>query len=176
VCRFFMNKWLIAAGVLAVLLVAAVAFAHGHGARGSDWWGSKAGWKDVGGKAGKKGPDGWGRAAGCGANVTLSVATRQVTISGDGIKAAFTVDVVGVNVTKFGRVVYGTGAVELGGVSYTAKSVTGFLGRNVAELTIYTGNALIRIMYHNGRYYAVVKPLGKPGFQRFNGTATLTVS
>jgi hypothetical protein len=49
-----MNKWLTAAGVLAVLLVAAVAFAHGHGARGSDWWGSKAGWKDVGGKADRR--------------------------------------------------------------------------------------------------------------------------
>jgi hypothetical protein len=170
-----MNKWLVAAGVLAVLLVAAVAFAHNHGAQGSDWWGSKAGWKDVGGKAGKKGPTAGG-GAGCGANVTLSVAARQVTISGDGIKAAFTVDVVGVNVTKFGRVVYGTGTVELGGVSYTAKSVAGLLGRNVAELTIYTGNALIKIMYHNGRYYAVVRPHDKPGFQRLNGTAILTVS
>jgi len=174
VCRFFMSKWLIVAGVLAVLLVAAVAFAHGYGARDSDWWGSK-GWKDVGGKAGKKGA-GWGRGAGCGANVTLSVATRQVTISGDGIKAVLTVDVVGVNVTRFGRVVYGTGSVELGGVSYTAKSVAGFLGGNAADLTIYTGNALIKVMYHNGRYYAVVKPLGTAGFQRFNGTATLTVS
>jgi hypothetical protein len=36
-------------------------------------------------------------------------------------------------VTKFGRVVYGTGTVELGGVSYTAKSVAGFLGRNVSR-------------------------------------------
>lgn len=174
-CRFFMNKWLVAAGVLAVLLVAAVAFAHGHGARGSDWWGSKAGWKDVGGKAGKKGADGWGRGAGY-ANVTLSVATRQVTISGDGIKAVLTVDVVGVNVTKFGRVVYGTGSVELGGVSYTAKSVAGFLGGDAARLTIYTGNAIIKIKYYNGMYYAVVKPLGTAGFQRFNGTATLTVT
>ncbi len=43
-----------------MLLVVAVVFAHGHGAWGSDWWGSK-GWKDVGGKAGKKGVDGWGR-------------------------------------------------------------------------------------------------------------------
>jgi hypothetical protein len=175
VCRFFMNKWLVAAGVLAVLLVAAVAFAHGHGARGSDWWGSK-GWKDVGGKAGKKGADGWGRGAGCGANVTLSVATRQVFISGDGIKAELTVDVVGVNVTRFGRVVYGTGSVELGGVSYTAKSVAGFLGGDAARFTIYTGNAIIKIKYYNGRYYAVVKPLGTAGYQRFNGTATLTVS
>ncbi len=169
-----MNKWLIAAGVLAVLLVAAVAFAHGHGARGSDWWGSK-GWKDVGGKADKKGADGWGRGVGY-ANVTLNVAIRQVTISGDGIKAVLTVDVVGVNVTRFGRVVYGTGSVELGGVSYTAKSVAGFLGGNAADLTIYTGNALIKVMYHNGRYYAVVKPLGTAGYQRFNGTATLTVT
>ncbi len=136
-CRFFMNKWLVAAGVLAVLLIAAVAFAHSYGARGSDWWGTK-GRKDVGGKAGKKGADGWGRGADY-ADVTLSVATRQVTISGDGIKAAFTVDVVGVNVTRFGRVVYGTGSVELGGVSYTAKSVAGFLGGDAARFTIHTG-------------------------------------
>jgi hypothetical protein len=176
VCRFFMNKWLVAAGVLAVLLIAAVAFAHGHGARGSDWWGSK-GWKDVGGKAGKKGADGWGGGgAGCGANVTLSVATRQVSISGDGIKAELTVDVVGVNVTRFGRVVYGTGSVELGGVSYTAKSVAGFLGGDAARFTIYTGNAIIKIKYYNGMYYAVVKPLGTAAFQQFNGTATLTVT
>jgi len=174
VCRFFMNKWLIAAGVLAVLLVAAVVFAHGYGARGGDWWGSK-GWKDVGGKAGKKGADGWGRGVGY-VNVTLSVATRQVSISGDGIKAEFAVDVVGVNVTRFGRVVYGTSSVELGGVSYTAKSVAGFLGGGVARFTVYTGNAIIRIKYYNGMYYAVVKPLGMAAFQRFNGTATLTVT
>jgi len=149
---------------------------HTTTGRGVATGGGSKGWKDVGGKAGKKGADGWGRGAGCGTNVTLSVATRQVTISGGGIKAAFTVDMVGVNVTRFGRVVYGTGSVELGGISYTAKSVAGFLGRNAAELTIYTGSALIKIMYHNGRYYAVVKPLGTAGFQRFNGTATLTVS
>ena len=171
---FFMNKWLVVAGVLAVLLVAAVAFAHGYGARGSDWWGSK-GWKDVGGKACKKGADGWGRGAGY-ANVTLNVATRQVSIYGDGIKAELTVDVVGINVTRFGRVVYGTGTVELGGVSYTAKSVAGFLGGDAARFTIYTGNAIIKIKYYNGMYYAVVKPLGAAGLQRYNGTATLTVS
>ncbi len=141
-CRFFMNKWLTAAGMLAVLLIAAVAFAHGYGARGSDWWGPKAGWKDVGGKAGKKGADGWGRGADY-ANVTLSVATRQVFISGDGIKAVFAVDVVGVNVMRFGRVVYGAGSVELGGVLYTAKSAAGFLGVDAARFTIYTGNAII---------------------------------
>jgi hypothetical protein len=168
-----MNKWLIAAGVLAVLLVAAAAFAHDYGARGGDWWGSK-GWKDVGGKGWKDGAS-WGRAAGY-VNVTLSVATRQVSISGDGIKAELTVDVVGVNVTRFGRVVYGTGSVELGGVSYTAKSVAGFLGGDAARFTIYTGNAIIKIKYYNGMYYAVVKPLDTAAFQRFNGTATLTVS
>ena len=170
-CRFFMNKWLTAAGVLAVLLIAAAAFAYSHGAwgGGGHWWGPEAGWKDVGGAV-------RGRAAGCGANVTLSVATRQVSISGDGIKAELTVDVVGRNVTRFGWVVYGTGSVELGGVSYTAKSVAGFLGRNAADLTIYTGNALIKVMYHNGIYYAVVKPLGAAGLQRYNGIATLTVS
>ena len=54
-------------------------------------------------------------------------------------------DVVGVNVTRFGRVVYGTGSVELGGVLYTAKSVAGFLGGDAAHFTIYTGNAVIKI-------------------------------
>jgi len=50
----------------------------------------------------------------------LGVATKQVTISGDSIKAELTVDMVGVNVTRFGLVVHGTGSVELGGVSHTA--------------------------------------------------------
>ncbi len=179
--EFFMNKWLVAAGVLAVLLIAAVAFAHGHGPRGGDWWGTK-GWKDVGGKAGKKGAYGLTRPLPP-ADVTLNVATRQVTISGDGIKVVLTVDVVGVDVTRFGRVVYGTGTVELGGVSYTVKSVTGSLGVDAARFTIYTGNAIIEIKYHDGRYYyhngmyyAVVKPLGTAGYQQFSGTATLTVS
>jgi hypothetical protein len=148
-----LNRWL-TVGVLAVLLVAAAAFAHGAGGA----WKGTAKWK------------------GHVDSAALNVATRQVTISGDGIKTALTVDVVGVNVTRFGRVVYGTGSVELGGVSYTAKSVAGFLGGNAADLTIYTGNALIKVMYHNGRYYAVVKPLGTAGYQRFNGTPTLTVS
>jgi len=106
----------------------------------------------------------------------LNVATRQVTLSGDGIKAVLTVDVVGVNVTRFGLVAYGTGSVELGGVSCTAKSVAGFLGGDAARFTIYTGNAIIKIKYYKGRYYAVVKPLGTAGYQQFNGTATLTVS
>ena len=70
-------------------------------------------------------------------HATLSVAARQVAISGGDVKAAF-----------------------------TAKSVADFLGGNAAELTIYTGNALIKVMYHNGRYYAVVKPLGAAGLQR----------
>ncbi len=87
-----------------------------------------------------------------------------------------TVDVVGVNVTRFGRVVYGTGSVELSGVSYTAKSVAGFLGGDAARFTIYTGNAIIKIKYYGGMYYAVVKPLSTAGYQRFNGTVTLTVS
>ena len=33
-----------------------------------------------------------------------------------------------------------------------------------------------KIRYHNGMYYAVVKPLGTAGYQQFNGTATLTVT
>jgi hypothetical protein len=133
-------------------------------------------------RAGKTSAERGGKAAPVGGggvgyvNIALSVATRQVTISGDGIKAVFTVDVVGVDVPWSGRVVYGAGTVELGGVSYTAKSVAGFFGRNVAELTIYTGSAVIKIKYRNGMYYAVVRPLSTAGFQRFNGTATLTVT
>ncbi len=65
-CGFFMNKWLVTAGVLAVLLVATVAFAHGYGARGSDWRGSK-GWKDVGGRRARKAPT-----AGVGGRVLLT--------------------------------------------------------------------------------------------------------
>jgi hypothetical protein len=82
------NRWLIVAGLLAVLLTAAAASAHGRG-----WWGTK-GWQDTGGKDG----GGWGRAAGFGANVALSVVARQVSISGDGIKAVLTADEVGLNV------------------------------------------------------------------------------
>ena len=55
---------------------------------------------------------------------------------------------------------------------YTAKSVAGFLGGDAADLTIYTGN-VIKVMYHNGRYYAVVEPLGTAGLQRFNGAVVL---
>jgi len=110
------------------------------------------------------------------ANATLYVSTRQVTISGDGISAQLTVDVVNRNATSTaGRVIYGTGTVTLGGTTYNAKTVYGVVGNNAAHLTIYTGDATVSLLYKNGQYYAVVKPLGKPGYQRFNGTATLQI-
>jgi len=152
-----MNRWLAVAGLLAVLLVATMAFA-------------------AQGAAVDKGVHNAVKAKKAIANVTLHVATRHINITGRGIRLDLTVDVVGVNATKLGRVVYGTGSLELGNATYTVKSVTGTLGKNTAELTIYTGNALIRIVYHNGKYYAVVKPLGEPGLQKYGGRAKLTVS
>jgi hypothetical protein len=152
-----MNRWLAVAGLLAVLLVAAVAFAAQVAAKG----------------VGKVAPVKAKKAV---ANATLNVATKYVNIAGKNIKLDLTVDVVGVNAAKFGRVVYGTGSLELGNVTYTVKSVTGTLGKNATDLTVYTGNALIRIVYHHGKYYAVVKPLGAAGLKKYSGEATLTVS
>jgi len=156
--------------VLAVaVLVAAVGFAYAHGVWGGKDVGVK-GWKGVGESvAGCRG--GWF------ANVTLYSATRQLSISGDGINVALVVDVVNRNASSpYGRIVYGAGTVQLGGVTYTVKSVAGGVGPRGVHLNVYTGSELIVIRYLDGRYYAVVKPLGAAGLQRYNGTATFTVS
>lgn len=57
---------------------------------------------------------------------------------------ALTVDVVNKNATKpYGRIIYGI--VQLGGTTYTAKSVMGAIGPNGLRLTVYTGKELIII-------------------------------
>jgi len=108
----------------------------------------------------------------------LYVSTRQVTISGNGILAQLTVDIVYRYATStVGRVAYGTGTVTLGNTTYNAETVHGVvdLGNNAAHLVIYTGDTIISLLYYNGQYYAVVKPLGKLTYERFNGTATLQI-
>jgi len=189
-----MKKVLIAIGV-ALALAAAVYAAGWHASGAKAKWGAtnatKANWCDNstawhppaawghGGRATAHGmPIAWGRGKIHGglANATLYVSTRQVTISGDGISAQLTVDIVNRNTTSTaGRVIYGTGTVTLGGATYNAKTVYGVVGNNAARLTIYTGDAIISLLYKNGQYYAVVKPLGKSGYERFNGTATLQI-
>jgi len=164
---------LVLVGLVAVL-IATAAFAYAHGA----WSGAAGkGWGEVGKRGwGHGAPAGGGCVGGVG-NVTLYSSTRQLTISGDGINVALTVDVVGRNATEpYGRIVYGTGTIQLGGVAYTAKSVMGKVGSKGLHITVYTGRELIILRYLDGSYYAVVKTLGTAGYQRYNGTATLTIT
>lgn len=108
-------------------------------------------------------------------NSTLYVSTRQLYISGSGIDAVLTVDLVSRNATSiYGVVVYGTGTVKLGNNTYVAKSVSGVVAPKFVMVRIYTGRELIFITYHNGRYKAVVKLLGAPGAQIYSGTASLS--
>jgi hypothetical protein len=156
------SKWLALAAV--VLLTAALAYAVGG-------WGH--GWKKGAGMPG--GAPVWREGAYW--NATLYSATRQLTLSGDGVEASLTVDVVSRDASvSYGRIVYGTGVVKLGGVSYEAKSVFGVLGQDALRLTVYTGQEVIMVRYFNGTYFAVVKPFGTTGCQRFGGSAVLTVS
>mgnify|MGYP001772597964 CR=1 FL=1 len=172
-----MKKLLIVIG--AALALAAAVYAAGWHAGGAKarWCDNSTAWH----LPAAWGHGGWAKPSiawkrGGFANVTLYVSTRQVTISGDGISAQLTVDVVNRNTTSTaGRVVYGTGTVTLGGATYNAKTVYGVVGNNTARLKIYTGDAIISLLYKNGQYYAVVKPLGKPGYERFNGTAVLQI-
>jgi len=185
-----MKKVLIVIGV-ALALAAAVYAAgwHANGAKAkwntvnatkANWCGNSTAWHPPAAwghgrwAATHRTPNAWGR--GGLANATLYVSTRQVTISGDGISAQLTVDVVNGNTTSTaGRVIYGTGTVTLGSATYNVKTVYGIVGNNAARLTIYTGDTIISLLYKNGQYHAVVKPLGKSGYERFNGTATLQI-
>jgi len=120
---------------------------------------------------------GWARGVKPCANITLYSTTRQLSIKGDGINATLTVDVVNKNATSpYGRIFYGSGTVELGEVEYSVKNVVGEVGPKGARLVMYASGALIHLAYHNGRYYAVVKPFGRPECLRYNGTATLQIS
>lgn len=171
-------KWKIVGVALAVaLLVAAVALVQ---ARGAGW-----GEKPAAGPAWGNGKWGAANKTGCPVgvarhgrflNTTLYTTTRDLSITGDGLSISLKVDVVNANATSpYGRIVYGTGTVTIGGATYSAKSVAGMVGPRGADLRIYTGDALIAIRYFNGKYYAVVKPLGQPGYKTYTSNATLTV-
>ncbi|RFA95666.1 hypothetical protein [Pyrobaculum aerophilum] len=178
----------IAIAILAVALIAvAVAMAYAQNATGTTITpAAKAGWGPGWHKGWEAGwrpgwHKGWapkGVAGHCGAaNITLYTTSRQLTITGDGINVALNVDVVNANATSpYGRIVYGTGTVQLGGNTYTAKSVYGAVKPWGAKLTVYTGNELVVIKYFNGQYLAVVKTFGQQGYQSYNGTATLNIS
>lgn len=162
--------------ILAVaLIVAAVAMAYAQNATGTTKTpAAKAGWRPEWHKGwAPRGVTGQCKAA----NITLYSTSRQLTITGDGINVALNVDVVNANATSpYGRIVYGTGTVQLGGNTYTAKSVYGAVGPRGATLTVYTGKELVVIRYFDGQYLAVVKTFGQQGYQRYNGTATLNIS
>lgn len=176
---------LVIAALALVAGIAAIAYAQGAQGNTATSWEVKGGfgkgWEGhwAVGKAGR-GAGGWETGKGCGGrylNTTLYATTRQLTISGDGISVSLTVDVVNRNATSpYGRIIYGTGTVQLGGNTYTAKSVSGAVAPNGARITVYTGKELIAVRYYNGKYYAVVKTFGQPGYQSYNGTATLNIS
>jgi len=103
-------------------------------------------------------------------------ATRHVVINGSKIYADLTVDVVSANASSIaGRVVYGTGMLTLGNATYTVKTAYGTLAKGAVKLMLYTGNSIILLQYRHGRYFAVVKPLGRPSAERFGGRATLEI-
>jgi len=90
--------------------------------------------------------------------------------------ADLVVDVVNTNASHIvGGVVYGTGTLTLGNATYAVKTAYGTAVRGDVKLTLYTGNAIILLQYKHGRYFAVVKPLGRPGVERFGGKATLKI-
>ncbi|MEM0370743.1 MAG: hypothetical protein QXE80_08630 [Pyrobaculum sp.] len=152
-----MEKKIITAAVLLALLVAAaVVYAHG-------------------GAYGKKGP--W-RDSTCNAtksqwlNATWTVDTRQIKIVGEGIEASLDVEVVAKDSSR-GIIVGGSGYVKLGDATYTVKTIHGRVDSIKSQFVIYTGSELIVIKYGNGQYSAVVKVLGQPGYKVYRGAAQI---
>ena len=87
--------------------------------------GVSVGWRDVAARV--------SASAGC---VTLCLYTWRLAISGYGVNVELVVDVVGRNVSSpYGAVVHGVGAVEPGGVAYTARSVSGVVGSRGLRLS-----------------------------------------
>ncbi len=110
-------------------------------------------------------------------NATLYARTARLTIAGDRIAVDLTVDVLTLNATlPYGKVVYGSGDVVINGVRYTVKSIEGKVGRDFAKLEIYSGRELVKIRYYDGNYVVEIRTLGKPGFEKYGGTATYTIS
>ncbi|MFN7105569.1 MAG: hypothetical protein ACK4M3_03155, partial [Pyrobaculum sp.] len=109
-------------------------------------------------------------------NATLYVKTAHLSIAGDRITVALTVEVLTPDPTlPYGKVVYGSGDVVINGVRYVAKSIEGRTGRGHANLEIYTGRELVKIRYHKGYYVVEIRTLGKPGFEKYSGLATYTI-
>ncbi len=74
------------------------------------------------------------------------------------------------------QIVAGGGSVEAGGQSYNVVSACGVVGSGFFALRLYTGNALIAVVYHNGVYRAVVQPLGIAQMTVYYGNATAQIT
>jgi len=107
---------------------------------------------------------------------TVYVTTRHLVINGSRIFADLSVDVINDNASRIaGRVVYGTGTLTLGNATYAVKTAYGTVAKGDVKLELYTGDSIILLQYKHGRYFAIVKPLGRPGVERFGGRATLEI-
>jgi len=102
-------------------------------------------------------------------NLTLSMSSSQLSLQ---------LDLVGIvrGQSAFASIVAGSGSVQAGGQSYSVVSASGMVGPNFAALRLYTGNALIFVVYRGGLYRAVVQPLGVPQATIYYGNATAQIS
>jgi len=106
----------------------------------------------------------------------LYVTARHLVINGNKIYADLTVDVVNADASRIaGRVVYGTGTLTLGNATYAVKTAYGTVTKGSVKLTLYTGNSIVLLQYKHSYYFAIVKPLGRPGVERFGGRVTLKI-
>ncbi|MFP3211673.1 MAG: hypothetical protein RXQ02_00245, partial [Thermoproteus sp.] len=102
-------------------------------------------------------------------NLTLSMSSSQLSLQ---------LDLVGIvrGQSAFASIVAGSGSVQAGGQSYSVVSASGMVGPSFAALRLYTGNALIFVVYRGGLYRAVVQPLGVPQATIYYGNATAQIS
>ena len=150
------TKVFVAAALLALMVAAAVVYAHG------DAYGKKGPWRD----------STWNATKSQWLNATWTVDTRQIKIVGEGIEASLDVEVVAKDWSR-GIIVGGSGYVKLGDATYIVKTIHGRVDSKKSQFVIYTGSELIVIKYGNGQYSAVVKILGQPGYKVYRGAAQI---
>lgn len=66
--------------------------------------------------------------------------------------------------------------MKAGDQSYNVVSAYGVVGNGFFALRLYTGNALIAVVYYNGVYRAVVQPLGVAQTTIYYGNATAQIT
>lgn len=103
--------------------------------------------------------------------------TVRVVVRGDDIYASITVDVLSRDTpSRYGKVVYGEGYLEVGGVRYEVKSIEGWLTQREFRVDIYTGREYIELRVADGVYTVEIRVLGRPGYVERRGAATFEVS